>query len=111
MGKLVWPQLDLKFNSFINMIGEQGHNLPIDLVNEFGNRIYCQFLSACHGNLTSKNIERRTRCVGILVEFVDMLQAELARDNHVGRTPKQSEAWKVDLHDCTQLLLEENALF
>jgi len=68
-------------------------------------------VSAAHGNITTKSLERRTRAVGFLTEFSQLMQDELERDTNMGRSHKDSESWKVYIKESVKFLMSSNKLF
>ncbi|KAK3107416.1 hypothetical protein FSP39_014037, partial [Pinctada imbricata] len=57
---------EIKWNSTANLSGLPGHNIALDLVNEFLNNEFKTNLKECHGRYTDKQIHRCSKLVGKL---------------------------------------------
>ncbi|CAG7717092.1 unnamed protein product [Allacma fusca] len=93
---------DLKWNSCVNVVGERGKNLEMDLYNEFVIKSVKDFCGGGRG-LTENSMVKRSQAIGILCQIGRNIKLELSAEEH--QVAGRNKNWKADVQACVDILV------
>lgn len=94
---------ELIWNRTANLQGKKGHNIALDLVNEFLNKDFKENLKSGKGHYNIKNVERASQLVGTLGKDLDKVyQSQVA-----GTYAKKQAGSKKNYHQDIYKFVEE----
>nr|XP_002736791.1 PREDICTED: uncharacterized protein LOC100378528 [Saccoglossus kowalevskii] len=88
---------ELKYNRTANLTGGAGHNIPLDLVNEFLNNEFKDNLKHTHGQYSDSQVARTSQLVGNLGSKMDQAYFSKVIDIHISRTRASKESYVDDV--------------
>nr|XP_022295009.1 uncharacterized protein LOC111105128 [Crassostrea virginica] len=72
---------EVEWNSTANLLGKPGHNVALDLVNEFLNNEFKANLKNSHGQYTEENVSRCSKIVGSVGKAIEKIfEADFVKD-------------------------------
>ncbi|XP_006824574.1 uncharacterized protein LOC102801699 [Saccoglossus kowalevskii] len=88
---------DMIWNSTANMVGGKGHNLALDLINEFLNNEFKKNLKNSHGQYTDLQIARCSQIVGNVGKDLDKIFAADIIDKFANTSKTSKGSYKKDI--------------
>ena len=79
---------DLKYNSTVNLAGQIGKNIEMDLYNEFCNNVLKEYLHALHGNIEGETVGKKCKSIGVFKKVAEAVKTGICNDEIILKSRK-----------------------